>query len=231
MLGDWFHSIIRVAMDVEVSWYGQTCFLLSGHNSISIVTDPYPPDVGLLLPRLQADIVTVSHHQASCDNLAAVQGPFKLLDGPGEYEVSGVFITGVSTFADGKRGRVHGLNTVFAFDFDGTTICHLGRLGHVPTQSQVKNLGSVDVLLVPVGGGGSLTSTQASEVIGLFEPDVVVPMRYSVPGLQENLDGVDHFLKEMGMEDVDGLEKLKVGQSAVPEQTKIIQLEPAGNRR
>jgi L-ascorbate metabolism protein UlaG (beta-lactamase superfamily) len=218
-------------MDVEVSWYGQTCFRLSGQNSISIVTDPYPPDVGLSLPRLQADIVTVSHHNASCDNLAAVEGPFKLLAGPGEYEVSGVFITGVSTFADGKRGRVRGLNTVFAFDFDGTTICHLGRLGHVPTQSQVKNVGSVSVLLVPVGGGGSLTSTQASEVIGLFEPDVVVPMRYRLPGLQENLDSADHFLKEMGMEDVDGQKTLKISDTAMLEETKIVRLEPVENRR
>jgi L-ascorbate metabolism protein UlaG (beta-lactamase superfamily) len=195
------------------------------------VSDPYPPDVGLSLPVLQADVVTVSHHNASCDHLASVQGPFKLVDGPGEYEISGVFITGISTFADSKHGHVRGLNTVFAFDFDGTTICHLGRLGHVPTQSQVKNLGSVNVLLVPVGGGGSLTSTQASEVIGLFEPDVVVPMRYRLPGLQEDLDRVDHFLKEMGMEDVGGQETLKVSESSVVEETRIVLLEPVKNRR
>jgi L-ascorbate metabolism protein UlaG (beta-lactamase superfamily) len=173
----------------------------------------------------------VSHHNASCDYLTAVQGPFKLLDGPGEYEISGVFITGVSTFADGERGRVRGLNTVFAFDFDGTTVCHLGRLGHVPTQAQVKNLGPVNVLLVPAGGGGSLTSTQASEVIGLFQPDVVVPMRYCVPGLHEDLDDVDHFLKEMGMEKVDGQETLRVSESTVLEETRIVLLEPVGNRQ
>jgi L-ascorbate metabolism protein UlaG (beta-lactamase superfamily) len=222
---------MQVAMDVEVTWYGQTCFRLSGQNSISIVTDPYPPDVGVSLPRLQADVVTVSHHNASCGYLAAAQGPFKLVDGPGEYEISGVFITGISTFADSKRGHARGLNTVFAFDFDGTTICHLGRLGQVPTQSQVKNLGSVNVLLVPVGGGGSLTSTQASEVIGLFEPDVVVPMRYRLPGLDEDLESVDHFLKEMGMEAVDGQKTLKVGESGTLEETRVVVLDPIINRR
>jgi L-ascorbate metabolism protein UlaG (beta-lactamase superfamily) len=212
-------------MDVDVSWYGQTCFRLDGRNSISIVTDPYPPDVGLTLPRLRADVVTVSHHSGGCGYLDAVQGPFKLLDGPGEYEISGVFITGVSTFADDKGGRERGLNTVFAFDFEGTTICHLGRLGHVPTQSQVKNLGSVNVLLVPVGGGGSLTSAQASEVIGLFEPDVVVPMRYQVSGLQEELDSVDHFLREMGMEKVNGRQRLTVSEASTSEKTDIFVLE------
>ena len=214
-------------MDVEISWYGQTCFRLKGQGSFSIATDPHSPDLGIALPPLQADIVTVSHHNASCHYLEAVQGTYKLLDGPGEYEISGVFITGVSTFADDKQGTVRGLNTVFAFDFEGTTVCHLGRLGHVPTQSQVKNLGSVDVLLVPVGGGGSLTSTQASEVIGLFEPDIVIPMRYRIPGLQENLGSVDAFLREMGIDQVDTQETLSVSESSMSEETDIFVLEPS----
>jgi len=218
-------------MDVEIIWYGQTCFLIGGRHSISIVNDPYCPAAGLALPELQADVVTVSHHDTSCDNTAAVQRPFRLLDGPGEYEISGVFITGVSTFADGDQGRAGGLNTVFAFDFGGTTVCHLGRLGHVPTQAQVKNLGPVNVLLVPVGGGGSLTSTEASEVIGLFEPDVVVPMRFRIPAVEEDLDSVGHFLKEMGLEDVDRQQALKVSESGMLGDTKIVLLEPFGNRR
>jgi L-ascorbate metabolism protein UlaG (beta-lactamase superfamily) len=212
-------------MDVQITWYGQTCFRLEGRESITIVTDPYSPEAGIALPRLHADIVTVSHHDASCQYLDVVQGPFKLLDGPGEYEICRVFITGVPTFADDKQGGIRGLNTVFAFDFGDTTICHLGRLGHVPSQSQVSNLGSVDVLLVPVGGGGSLTSTQASEVIGLFEPDLVVPMRYQVPGLQEDLDEVDTFLKEMGVEEVDKQKALQVGDSAISDETKIVVME------
>ncbi len=226
--GDQFHSIICLDMDVHISWYGQTCFGFSGRHSISVVTDPCSPDVGLTLPELHADIVTVSHHDGTCDYLRGVRGAFRLLDGPGEYEISGVFVTGVSTFADDKGGRVRGLNTVYAFDFNGTTICHLGRLGHVPTQSQVKDLGSVNVLLVPAGGGGSLTSTQASEVIGLFEPDIIVPMRYRVPGLVEDLESVDHFLKEMGMEGMDSQETLTVSGGTTAEQTDIVVLEPLG---
>lgn len=228
MPGDLFHSIICMDMDVHISWYGQTCFRFSGRHSISVVTDPYSPDVGLTLPDLHADIVTVSHHDGTCDYLPGVRGPFQLLDGPGEYEISGVFVTGVSTFADDKGGRVRGLNTVYAFDFNGTTICHLGRLGHVPTQSQVKDLGSVNVLLVPAGGGGSLTSTQASEVIGLFEPDIIVPMRYRVPGIVDDLESVDHFLKEMGMEGMESQETLTVSGGTTAEQTDIVVLEPQG---
>ena len=216
-------------MDVEISWYGRTCFRLGGQESIAVVTDPYSPGLGMTLTPVRADVVTVSHHDASCNHLDAVRGPFKLLDGPGEYEISGVFITGVSTFADDKEGRERGLNTVFAFDFDGTTICHLGQLGHVPTQSQVKNIGSVDVLLVPVGGGGSLSSTQASEVIGLFEPDVIVPMLYQVAGLEEELDSVDSFLKEMGVEDVDRQRTFQVSETGTSDETEIVLLETSAD--
>ncbi len=214
-------------MDVDVRWYGQTCFRLSNRQSISVVTDPYSPDVGLRLPDLKADIVTVSHHGSTCDYLAGVRDPFRVLVGPGEYEIKGVFITGIPTFADDQEGRVRGLNTVFTFDFGGTTVCHLGRLGHVPTPSQVKNLGSVDVLLVPVGGGGSLTSTQASEVIGLLEPGIIVPMRYRIPGVLEDLEDVDHLLKEMAMEGMDSQETLTVSAARASEATDIVVLEPS----
>lgn len=213
---------------VEIRWYGQTCFHLNGQRAISVVTDPFPPQLGIPLPGLEADVVTVSHHGSACDYVDGIRGPFRLIDGPGEYEISGVFITGVSTYADDQQGRIRGLNTLFAFDFGGPTICHLGRLGHVPTQSQIKNLGSVDILLVPVGGGGSLSSSQASEVVRLFEPGLVVPMRYEIAGLQEDLDRVDSFLKEMGRQTADRHEVLQVGESGLSGETEIFVLEARG---
>lgn len=219
-----FRSIILDEMDVEITWFGQTCFRIAGGESITIITDPYASEQDPLPPAVCADVVTVSHHEASCHHLEGVKGAFKLLDGPGEFEIGGTFITGVSTFADAQGGRERGLNTVFAFDFEGTSVCHLGQLGHVPTQSQVRNIGSVNVLLVPVGRGGNLTSTQASEVIGLFEPDIVIPMRYRVSSLQEELDSIDSFLKEMGVEEIDVQESLRVSESSVSEETDIVVL-------
>jgi L-ascorbate metabolism protein UlaG (beta-lactamase superfamily) len=155
-----------------------------------------------------------------------VRGPFKLLDGPGEYEIGTVFITGIATYADGKRGATRGLNTVFTFRYDSLTVCHLGRLGHVPAQSQVEDLGTVDILLAPVGGMGSLSPAQASEVISLFEPSVVIPMYYKIPGLQVKLGTLNRFLKEMGLEKVDSQEAFKVSRSSLSEETQVIVLEP-----
>ncbi|HUX78039.1 MAG TPA: MBL fold metallo-hydrolase [Anaerolineae bacterium] len=211
---------------MEITWYGQTCFRLSERGLATVVTDPYPPDVGLTFPRPRADVVTVSYDDPQCRHTSGVRGPFKLFDGPGEYEVGGVFITGIATFADGKHGASRGLNTVFTFDFGGLTVCHLGRLGHVPTQSQVENLGTVNVLLVPVGSGGSLSPARASEVISLFEPSLVVPMYYKVRGLKISLGTLGRFLKEMGLEKVDGQQVLKVSRTSLSEETRVVVLEP-----
>ena len=211
---------------MEITWYGQTCFRLSERGLATVVTDPYPPDVGLTFPKTRAHIVTVSHDDAQCRYTSGVRGPFKLLDGPGEYEIGSVFITGITTFADGKSGASRGLNTVFTFDFGGLTACHLGQLGHVPAQSQVENLGTVNILLVPVGGGGSLSPARASEVISLFEPNLVIPMHYKVKGLKVNLGTLSRFLKEMGVEKVESQEVLKVSRSNLSEETQVIVLEP-----
>jgi L-ascorbate metabolism protein UlaG (beta-lactamase superfamily) len=211
---------------MEITWYGQTCFRLSERGLATVVTDPYPSDVGLTFPRPRADVVTVSYDDPQCRHTSGVRGPFKLFDGPGEYEVGSVFITGIATFADGKRGASRGLNTVFTFDFGGLTVCHLGRLGHVPTQSQVENLGTVNILLVPVGSGGSLSPARASEVISLFEPSLVVPMYYKVRGLKVSLGTLGRFLKEMGLEKVDDQQVLKVSRTSLSEETRVVVLEP-----
>jgi L-ascorbate metabolism protein UlaG (beta-lactamase superfamily) len=211
---------------MEITWYGQTCFRLSERGMATVVADPYPPDVGLTFPRPRASVVTASHDDPQCRYTSGVRGPFKLLDGPGEYEIGDVFITGIATFADNKRGASRGPNTVFTFDFGGLTACHLGRLGHVPTQSQVENLGAVNILLVPVGGGGSLSTARASEVISLFEPSIVIPMYYKIPGLKLRLGTLGRFLKEMGLEKVDSQEVLKVSRSNLSEETRVVVLEP-----
>ena len=211
---------------MEITWYGLTCFRLSERGLATVVTDSYPPDVGLTFPRPRADILTMSSDDAHCRYVSGVRGPFKVLDGPGEYEIGNVFVTGIAAFADGKHGALRGQSTIFTFDFDGLTVCHLGYLGHVPTQSQVEGFGTVNILLAPVGGGGSLTPAQASEIISLFEPGIVIPMYYKIPGLRIDLGTLGRFLKEMGLENVDSQEALKVTKASVTEETQVIVLAP-----
>jgi L-ascorbate metabolism protein UlaG (beta-lactamase superfamily) len=216
---------------MEITWLGHSCFRLRNRTA-TVVTDPYGKDLGLMLPRVRADIVTVSHDAEDHNYIKGVKGDFKVLSGPGEYEVSGVFITGLELSdrkAGGKAAKdavtaLH--NTVFIFEFDDLTICHLGDLNTVPTQAMVEeSLNSVDVLLIPVGGGESLTAAQAAEVVSLLEPHVVIPMHYKFKGSNLKLDIVSKFLKEMGLDKVDEQEVLKLERSGLPDETQVVLLE------
>lgn len=211
---------------MELTWYGHASFRLKDRN-MTVVTDPYDKTLGLPLPRLKADIVTISHAAPHHNHLAGVKGEFKVIDGPGEYEIGGVFITGVQmTPSKKKSGDSEAIpNTVFVFYMDEIAICHLGDLNYVPSQSQVEDMGSIEVLLVPVGGQNALTAAQAAEVISLIEPQVVVPMHYHLPDLTVKLDPVEKFLKEMGIAKADKIDSLKLTKSSLPDETQIVLLE------
>ena len=169
-------------------------------------------------------MVTISHDHDGHNNRIGFRGGPKFFDGPGEYEVKGVFITGIATFHDGRSGSARGANTVFLFEFDGLTVCHLGDLGHVPAQAQIEALSDVDVLLIPVGGLHTLDASTASEVISLVEPRLVNPMHYKTPKEKARLHTVDKFLKEMGLTASPPLPEIKVSKSSLPQETQVVLL-------
>lgn len=206
---------------MEITWYGQSCFRVTERSMPTVVTDPYDPEaVGLSAIKLKADIVTVSHEAPGHNFIKAVKGTNWELNGPGEYEIGGVFITAVPV-KDSKGER----NTVFVLDYDGVTVAHLGDMQKPPTQTQVEAFGTVDVLLVPVGGGNGLNSAKAAEVIAMIEPGIVVPMHYKTNGSTLKLNPLTQFLKDMGISKVEPEPSLKVTKSSVPEETKVVVLE------
>jgi len=210
---------------MDITWFGQSCFRLR-YKAATIITDPFNGDIGLKLPRQKADIVTISHEHPDHNNLKAVSADARVFRGPGEYERAGIFIFGIPTFHDRRNGRDRGRNTAYLIEGDGLSVCHLGDLGHVPTQAQIEQLNALDVLFIPVGGNSTLTAAEAAEVISLLEPKVVVPMHYQLPGLQVKLDPVTKFLKEMGVAKVTPQESLRVLASSESQGTQIVILEP-----
>lgn len=193
---------------MDVTWLGHGCFRLRGRGAVA-VTDPYPPAIGIKLPRLEADLVTVSHGHENHSYVQAVKDA-RLVDTPGEYEVAGITVTGFPTYHDRSRGEERGRNTVFVIEVDDVRICHLGDLGHPLEDDLLDAIGSVDVLLAPVGGGTSLDAAHAAEVVRQVEPRTVVPMHYALPNLRKPLEPVDRFLREMGVADVEVQPRLSV---------------------
>lgn len=208
---------------MEIEWFGLSCFRLRSREA-TVVTDPYEKSIGLKLPRPRGDIVTVSHNHAGHDNADGVAGNPKVIQGPGEYEISNVFVTGVRTFHDKRGGKDRGKNTAYAINIEGINVCHLGDLGHVPTQAQADEIGDVDILLVPVGGGNALNASDAAEVVSLFEPMIVIPMHYRVPDLTVKLDPVEKFIKEMGVKAPAPIESLNVKKEGLPKETQLVLL-------
>lgn len=213
---------------MEITWYGHSCFRLTERGMATVVVDPYDNKaIGYSSLKLKADIVTVSHDAPGHNNVAAVKGSSHVIRGPGEYEIGGVFITGVQTDGDGvaKKGKGLPRNTLYVFDYEGLTVGHLGDLRQVPTQAEIEALGTVNIALVPVGGGGSLNAAKAAEVISLLEPDIVVPMHYATPNAKVTLDSLNKFLKEMGIGKPEAQPSLKVTRSSLPDETHVEVLE------
>ncbi|WP_420643850.1 MBL fold metallo-hydrolase [Candidatus Leptofilum sp.] len=207
---------------MEIIWYGLSCFRLNERKHASVVTDPYNGKLGLPTLKVKADVVTVSHDAQGHNYVTAVSGAQHKLNGPGEYEIGNVFITGIVT----KGAAPANNNVIFLFDYDGLTVAHLGDLDKVPSQTEIEALEEVNVLLLPVGGGNSLTAAQASELVSMLEPNIVVPMHYKLPGLKLELEEIDRFLQEMGVTEPTEEDSLKISLSNLPEETETVILTP-----
>ncbi len=208
---------------MEITWLGYSCFRLKGKNT-TVITDPFPPNIGYSIDKPGARIVTVSHNHPDHSYVEAITDGPRVISRPGEYEIGGVLIIGISTFHDAEKGATQGKNTVYAIEVDDVTICHLGDLGHPLSSNQIEEIGNVDVLLVPVGGGTTISASQAAALVRSMEPKVVIPMHYKTPTLNKELDTVDKFLKEMGLTEVAPQPKLTVTKASLPPSTQVIVL-------
>lgn len=210
---------------MEITWYGHSCFRLTERKMATVVTDPYDHQlVGYKPLSLRGDIVSISQATPGHENIAAVKSKPRVIRGPGEFEIGGVFITAVQTNGR-KRNKSDERNIICVFDYDGITVAHLGNIRRVPSQSQVEALGTVNIALVPVGAGNGLNAAKAAEVVSLLEPGIVIPMHYSTPESKIKLDSLDKFIKEMGLSNYEPETSLKITKSAIPTETKVIVLE------
>jgi L-ascorbate metabolism protein UlaG (beta-lactamase superfamily) len=209
---------------MEITWYGLSCFKVSERGMATVITDPYDHrQAGYEPIKIKADIVTISHDSPGHNHLEAVTGNPYVVSGPGEYEIGGVFITGIQvgshTSAEDSR------NTVYVFDYNSLTVAHLGDMDRVPSQTEIEAMGTINVALIPIGSGRGMNAARASEVITMLEPNIVIPMHYATPDSDIPLDSLSKFLKEMGISELETLPFLKLSASSLPEETKVTVLD------
>jgi len=248
---------------MQIIWKGQSCFQIISsqgkNNHVNIVIDPYSEDIGLKVPKLEADILLTTHNHYDHNNVKAVGGNPFLIQGPGEYEIKEVFIQGIPAFHDSslgkesklssspsafaregketssllpprsaREGKERGTNTVYTIEAEELRLCHLGDLGQKElTSEQIDKIGQVDILMIPVGGVYTISAKEAVKIMSQIEPNITIPMHYQLPELKLKLDGLDKFLKTMGIKKLASLPKLSIKKKDIlPEEAKIIILSP-----
>src|SRR3989344_5611214 len=184
---------------MTLSWLGHSCFRLEG-KEVSLLIDPFSKDIGLRSPRIKDQIILVTHNHYDHANTEGAEAGSMIINGPGEYEVKGVYIQGVPSFHDNVGGAERGSNTIYWIKLENVVVCHLGDLGQEQLdEKQLDLLDNVDILLVPVGDKYTIGAKEAVKIIGQIEPKIIIPMHYKVPDLKIDLEPVDKFLKEVGL--------------------------------
>lgn len=207
-----------------INWYGQSCFRIQS-GELVLVTDPFDKGIGLTPPRGQVNFVIVSHHHYDHDNLEPLLGASpSVFDAPGEYEAKGINISGILSFHDSKEGKQRGINTIFVIEVEGIKICHLGDLGQQKlSEEQIDAIGEVDILMIPIGGVYTINGEEAVHIINQIEPKIIIPMHYKVPGLNIKIEGLEPFLKEMGVSKKEIVDKLTIKKKDLPDEgTKVL---------
>lgn len=188
------------------------------------MTDPYSPEIGFSMGKVAADVVSASQRTPHHSFFQAVEGNPRKVEGPGEYEVADVLIAGIATETQPGKGPT---NTAYVYRLDDLAVCHLGNLQQKLTDKQVEEIGSIDVLMVPVGGRDSLGPTEAADVVSQLEPSVVIPMHYRLGGdAGDGLEPVQAFFREMGKKDVVPEAKLSVTRGSSGSEVRLVLLEP-----
>jgi L-ascorbate metabolism protein UlaG (beta-lactamase superfamily) len=234
---------------MEITSYGETCLRLRGKEGV-VVADAYPRIVGPTGRGLTADILTFSHpdgqptlgldaptatkraDKATARGASSKNGmrvptslePAFILDSPGEYDVHEILVTGVRTFRDESQGNERGYNTCFVYELDGVHIVHLGDVGHLLTEEELGEIGTVDVVCVPIGG--SLSATKGAELVAQLDAHLIVPMALDSEGAGKA--ELDRFFHEMSIPHPEAVPKLAVSSSSIPAETTVVLLEPRG---
>ncbi len=253
---------------MQIIWEGQSCFQIitsrGKEEPVNIVIDPFSEEIGLKPPKLEADILLITHSRYERNSTKAISGNPFIIDNPGEYEIKEVIIQGILSWYDvsltraiakggdeataSSTGKEHGQNTIYTIEVEGVRICHLGNLGQKElTSEQLEKIGNIDILMIPIGGIYTISAKEAMKIMAQIEPKIIIPMHYQIPERQRRvemkrqlhrlpklnppaggkLDGLDKFLKMVGVKSIEPLNKLSIKKKDLSEEeVKIVVLKP-----
>jgi L-ascorbate metabolism protein UlaG (beta-lactamase superfamily) len=214
---------------MKIKYLGHSAFVITSNKGVRIITDPYETGPDLTYGEIteSADIVTVSHKHFDHGNVAAVKGNPEVVNRAGRSVAKGIEFNGIASYHDEAGGSLRGDNIIFCFDLDGVRVCHLGDLGHRLDDKQLKEIGRVDILLVPVGGVYTIDAKVATEVCDQLKPRVIIPMHYKTEKGLAGISGVGGFLSGKANVSRPDSNQAEFKPGELPATGQIIALKPA----
>jgi L-ascorbate metabolism protein UlaG (beta-lactamase superfamily) len=211
---------------MEIAWFGSGCFRLRDRNTIA-VTDPYLPDPSFQNLQIKADVTTLSLIGPKIRKLvAATRSEVYTIQGPGEYEIGGIFVRGLPAHRPSAESNGQGAGFVYRYTVDGVSVCHLGQLSAPPDQGVIDQFASPDVLIIPPGGRGSFNRADAIRLVSTMTPSYVIPMGYATAKPTENEEAITGFLRELGMDLPEPTTAFTIRRGSLPaEDIEIVRLE------
>ncbi len=180
---------------MKIEWLGHSCFKLTESTGTTIVTDPFDKEiVGFDMTKTTADVVTCSHQHKDHNAIVRIDGEPLVFSECGFWEVKGVDISSVLSYHDDRLGKKRGENKIFKFRMDGVDLCHMGDIGEDCTVRLADGIGSVNVLMIPVGGNYTIDAKQAKKYVDIMMPDVVIPMHFKTSKSAVDIEKLDEFI-------------------------------------
>ncbi|MGE5626769.1 MAG: MBL fold metallo-hydrolase [Solirubrobacterales bacterium] len=182
---------------MKITWLGHSSFLIEDSDGRKILTDPFDESVGYEVFKGNTDIVTISHQHFDHNYIKNLPPNTKVIDKAGFFNIGDIPIEGFPSFHDKEEGAKRGENIIFVFEVDGYRVCHLGDLGYVLSKDEISKLGSIDVLLIPIGGNFTIDGAEAALLSKEIKSHIVIPMHYKTGSLNFTLEGLEKFLINM----------------------------------
>lgn len=213
---------------IKMRWFGHAMFLIE-LNDARILIDPFS-DIGYPMPKdpIRCDACVVSHGHADHNNLKLAGGAYTLKNSEGSVNIHGINIIQIKTFHDRKNGKDRGTNLISIFEYDNFRMAHMGDIGSLLSDEDIKKIGRVDAVMIPVGGYYTVDAYDAWEILRRLSPRIIIPMHYKTPMLDPKnpIDTIDKFVS--GHSNVTRLsgDTYEIDITDIPRADAIIQFAP-----
>jgi L-ascorbate metabolism protein UlaG (beta-lactamase superfamily) len=217
---------------MKIKYYGHAAFGITTDQGTKIIIDPYQSGAfggALAYGKIaeEADVVLVSHDHDDHNYIKDIKGKFTRISTAGTHEAKDAKIRALPTYHDSSRGSERGNNLLFVIEADGLRVAHFGDLGHLLDNDAIKDLGPIDILMLPVGGFYTIDPGEATIVMESVKPAITIPMHFKTPKCEFPIAPVNEFTKgKKGVTEVKASE-IEASKPALPKEPAIFVLQHA----